>query len=99
MFGFSIGVSLGVLYYILNKKLTLAVVEDGGHISGFSFKRSVIEGTKISELEAEVVCDIIQRLVDSRVAGTAFHIQGTERRSPRAASDYSPAPQNSDLSR
>lgn len=58
------GIVFSCLHYILNKKLTLGVVEVGGIPSVIEFKRSVIEGQNINEVEAERVVNIIQMLVD-----------------------------------
>ncbi len=61
---FGLGAILGLVYYYLNKTLTLGIVEVGGIVSSIDFKRSVIEGQRIDEPEARAVCDIIESLVD-----------------------------------
>jgi len=65
---FGIGLLLGPLYYILNKKLTVGVVEMSGWIGGFAFKRSVIEGKNISEPEAYQVIEIIRLLIEAKTS-------------------------------
>ena len=63
---FFIGLIVGPLYYFLNKKLTVGIVENSGWIGGFSFKRSVIEGVNIDEREAYEVIDIIRQLIEKQ---------------------------------
>ncbi len=65
---FFIGLIVGPLYYILNKNLTVAVVEASGWVGGFSFKRSVIEGQNINEEEAYRVIEIIRGLIETKTA-------------------------------
>ena len=62
----SIFVSLivALLYYFLNKKLTLGVFEVGGGAIGIQIKRSVIEGKKLDETDAEHVGDLIKQLLE-----------------------------------
>jgi hypothetical protein len=54
------------IYYFLNKKLTLGVFEIGGSASGIEIKRSVIEGHKLDEKDAENVGSIIQHLIETK---------------------------------
>lgn len=69
LFGFfGLGLIIGPLYYFLNKKLTVGVVETSGWIGGFSFKRSVIEGQNIDEKKAYEVIDIIRSLIEAKTA-------------------------------
>ena len=63
-----LGIAIAVLYYVLNKTLTVGFTDIGGRSSEIPFKRSVIEGQVIDEAEAARVCDIIQRLIDARRA-------------------------------
>lgn len=60
------GVLIGILYYVLNKTLTIGFTDIGGRVSEIPFKRSVIEGHPLDENEAARVCAIVQRLVDAR---------------------------------
>lgn len=61
---YGIGLIIGPLYYILNKKLTVGIVEHSGWVGGFSFKRSVIEGQNIEEDKAYEVVDIVRGLIE-----------------------------------
>ena len=65
-----IGISVAVLYYVLNKTLTVGFTDIGGRKSEIPFKRSVIEGKTLDEGEASHVCNVIQKLVDERRAVT-----------------------------
>ncbi|MDQ7057438.1 MAG: hypothetical protein Q9N62_02920 [Ghiorsea sp.] len=65
---FFIGLIVGPLYYILNKNLTVGVVEASGWVGSFSFKRSIIEGQNINEEEAYEVIDIIRNLIEAKTA-------------------------------
>jgi hypothetical protein len=63
---FFIGLVLGPLYYFLNKKLAIGVVEASGWSGGFAFKRSVIEGQNIDEGEAYRVINVVRRLIEEK---------------------------------
>jgi hypothetical protein len=65
---FFIGLIIGPLYYILNKNLTVGVVEASGWVGSFSFKRSIIEGQNINEEEAYEVIEIIRKLIEAKTA-------------------------------
>lgn len=60
------GIIGGFLYYMLNKTLTIGFTDVGGRVSEIPFKRSVLEGRTIDEVEAARVCLVIQNLVDLR---------------------------------
>lgn len=60
------GIVLALLYYALNKTLTIGFTDVGGRISEIPFKRSVIEGKNLDEAEAARVCELMQSLVDAR---------------------------------
>jgi len=66
-----LGAIVGLVYYYLNKTLTLGIVEVGGIVSSMDFKRSVIEGQRIDEAEAHMVCDIIEALLDKHLGQTS----------------------------
>lgn len=66
-FGF-LGIIGGVVYYILNKKIKVAVVEASGWTGEFAFKRSVIEGQNINEKQAYEVIDIIRELIEKKTS-------------------------------
>tara|TARA_B100000029_G_C17416679_1_gene902751 strand:- start:158 stop:643 length:486 start_codon:yes stop_codon:yes gene_type:complete len=61
-----LGLILGPLYYFLNKQLVFGIVEFSGVSSGFAFKRSVIEGQKITEKDAERVIGILRALIEKQ---------------------------------
>ena len=63
-----LGLIIGPLYYFLNKKLTVGVVEISSWTGGFSFKRSVIEGQNIDQDKAYEVIEIIRTLIESKTA-------------------------------
>lgn len=63
-----LGLLIGPLYYFLNKKLTVGVVEASGWSGGFSFKRSVIEGQNITEEQAYHVIELIRWLIERKAA-------------------------------
>ena len=56
-----IGIIVALVYYLLNKQLTLGVVEVSGIASSIAFKRSVIEGKKIDETEGAEVIKILEK--------------------------------------
>jgi hypothetical protein len=55
---------IALLYYSLNKKLTLGVFEVGGKAIGIVIKRSIIEGKKLGEKDAEQVGDLVKQLLE-----------------------------------
>ncbi|MEG3755514.1 hypothetical protein [Psychromonas arctica] len=61
-----LGLVIGPLYYILNKSLTVGVVESSGWVGAFSFKRSIIEGQNINEEDAYRVIEIIRSLIEEK---------------------------------
>jgi hypothetical protein len=64
--GLGIVLVVGVVclaYYTLNKRLSVGIRESGGMTNAVEFKGSVIEGKKIEEHDARMVCDIIQALM------------------------------------
>lgn len=60
-----IGIIAALIYYILNRKLTLGFVEHSGAVSMIQFKRSVIENQEINEEQASYVCLLVQRLIEN----------------------------------
>jgi len=58
------GFVIALVYYFLNRTLTLGFVEHSGVVSGIVFKRSVIENLDINHGQAKAVCLIIQRLIE-----------------------------------
>lgn len=63
-FTFGISVIAALVFYFLNKTLSIGISERSGLLSGIDIKRSVIEGQKIDEEDAEKVCFILEQLVD-----------------------------------
>jgi len=61
-----VGVAIALVYYFLNRKLTLGFVETSGVINGIRFKRSVIENVDINQDQAKMVCVIVQRLIEAK---------------------------------
>ncbi len=63
---FAVGVVIALVYYFLNRTLTLGFVEHSGVVNGIRFKRSVIENVDISQEQAKAVCIIVQRLIEAK---------------------------------
>lgn len=61
-----VGVIVGIVYYYLNRELTVGIVELSGWLGGFAFKRSVIEGKDIDEKKAYEVIDIVRSLIETK---------------------------------
>ena len=59
-----LGLGLGPMIYLLKKTLVIEVTESSGLVSSFAFRRSVIEGQRISEREAFKVVDIVRALIE-----------------------------------
>ena len=66
-FTMGIGAIVGLIYYFLNKTLTIGIVEYSGVVNSIQFKRSVLENVTINEDEAKRVCDIVQHLIEAKV--------------------------------
>jgi hypothetical protein len=62
----AVGVVIALIYYFLNRTLTLGFVEHSGVINGIRFKRSVIENVDINQKQAKAVCIIVQRLIEAK---------------------------------
>jgi hypothetical protein len=62
--GLLAAVACGVLYYALNKRMTIGLVEMSGVVNQIVFKRSVLEGIKLDEQSSAHASDIIQWLMD-----------------------------------
>lgn len=60
------GILLALLYYVLNKTLSIGFTDTGGRSYEIPFKRSVIEGKSLDEDEAAQTCELMQSLVDAR---------------------------------
>ncbi len=64
--GILVGSIVGLLYFFLNRTLTLGFVEDSGVLSAIQFKRSVVENQDINESQAGYVCQIVQACIETR---------------------------------
>jgi hypothetical protein len=62
----AVGAIAAIVYYYLNRLLTLGFIESSGVIHAIRFKRSVIENIEIDETQSQNVCMIIQRLIESK---------------------------------
>lgn len=85
------GVGLSLLYYFLNKQLSIGFVEVSGFTAGLVFKRSVIEGQQIDEQATESVIRIIEHLVKPTGAPLPAANIGS---APKSGAMAAPAPQN-----
>jgi hypothetical protein len=61
---FGISVIAAMIYYFLNRRLTVGFVEDSGVINGIQFKRSVIENIDVNEEATRQVCELTEALID-----------------------------------
>jgi len=52
-----------IIYYFLHKSLMLSATAHSSEIAAIAFKRSVIEGVKVEQKDAEQVVEIINKLV------------------------------------
>jgi len=64
-----IGFVIGPLYYFLNQRLSVGIIEQSGIANGIEFKRSVIEGRKIDEAEGHRLIAIIHDLIVAQRGG------------------------------
>ncbi len=71
----AIGIIFALIYYFLNRTLTLGFVEHSGVINGIRFKRSVIENVDINQEQAKDVCIIVQRLIEAKEKRTLQSIK------------------------
>lgn len=58
--------ALVFLYYVLNRRMSIGVVEKGSIVSGVDFKRSVIEGKKLTAADAGQVIAILEALLTNQ---------------------------------
>ncbi len=59
----SVAVVVSLLYYSLNKKITLGVHESGGKAVGIIIKSSVVNGSVLDEVDVEQVGDFVKQLL------------------------------------
>jgi hypothetical protein len=62
--GLVLALLVSLVYYYLNRTLTLGFVEHSGVINGIVFKRSIIENVDIDHTQARAVCLLVQRLIE-----------------------------------
>lgn len=58
-----IGLIAAGLYYFLNRKLTIGFNEDSGEVMAITFKRSVIEGQEIDEVQLQKIIEVVEHLI------------------------------------
>jgi hypothetical protein len=63
---FGIGLIVGIVYYFLNKHMTVGFIEVSGVGNAIAFKRSVIEGVDIDEKQAQRIAELAQKLIDAK---------------------------------
>jgi hypothetical protein len=61
--GLVLGLGAGLIYYLLNTSMLVAITEHGGTSSSICFKRSVIEGVSVGEKQAEELARILEKVV------------------------------------
>lgn len=64
--GLLVGIVIALIYYFLNRTITLGFIEQSGVASRIDFKRSVIENQDIDEDQAAYICELVQYLVETR---------------------------------
>ena len=77
LIGGIVAVGIAALYYFLNKRMTVGIVEHSGVQSQLVFKRSVLEGLKLDEASSAQASDVLQWLMDAARMGKAGPAQGT----------------------
>lgn len=61
-----IGAVVAVIYYSLNRTLTLGFIEHSGVSNSIRFKRSVIEGKEINSTQGAYICQLVEYLIESK---------------------------------
>ena len=84
------GILIGIIYYFLNKTLTVGFTDMGGRASYINFKRSIIEGHNVDEQAAAETCRIIQTRVQKVTASQLVPQPRTP--TPTPTSNKPPAP-------
>lgn len=64
-----IGAVIGIVYYVLNRKMTLGFVESSGHVNAIAFKPSIIENVQVDEVQARNVSIVVQRCIEAKLRG------------------------------
>jgi hypothetical protein len=68
--GFGVGLGIAAIYYALNKRMSIGLVEMSGVVNEIVFKRSVLEGINLDEQSSSQASDVIQWLMDSARTGS-----------------------------
>ena len=77
LIGGIVAVGIAALYYFLNKRMTVGIVEHSGVQSQLVFKRSVLEGLQLDEASSAQASDVLQWLMDAARTGKAGPAEGT----------------------
>jgi len=70
LFGFIVAIAIAAIYYALNKRMSIGLVEMSGVVNQIVFKRSVLEGINLDEQSSSQASDVIQWLMDSARTGS-----------------------------
>ena len=68
--GVFVAIAIAALYYALNKRMSIGLVEMSGVVNQIVFKRSVLEGVNLDENSSSQASDVIQWLMDSARTGS-----------------------------
>ncbi len=63
---FVLGAVISGLYYVLNRQLTFGFTDAAGEVAAITFKRSVIEGQEINEVQLHKIIGVIENLIKHR---------------------------------
>ena len=77
LIGGIVAVGIAALYYFLNKRMTVGIVEHSGVQSQLVFKRSVLEGLQLDEASSAQASDVLQWLMDAARTGKAGPAEGS----------------------
>ena len=69
--GFLAVIGIAALYYALNKRMSISLIEMSGTVNQIVFKRSVLEGIKLDESSSAYASDILQWLMDQAGGGSS----------------------------
>ena len=70
VFGVIAAIVIAAVYYALNKRMSIGLVEMSGVVNQIVFKRSVLEGINLDENSSAQASDVIQWLMDSARTGS-----------------------------
>lgn len=69
-----VGIALSLLYYFLNRTLTIGVIDVSGTMTELSFGRSLLEGQEVDEKAAENVMRIVEHLIKPTEGAPLGHL-------------------------